>query len=345
VAVAVLVTLLIGGTAYLLWRAVHTLLLAFAGVLFGLFLSALADWLRARTGLRYGWALAAVVAALLALAAGGGWLLADALAAQLAALSRTLPESLDRLREFLAQRDWGRLLLEQTPRAAEAAASQVGDVSRLGGLVSGASGLVVAAVLVLFVGLFVAAEPGLYREGALHLVPPGHRRRAAQALEAVGYNLRWWLVGQGALMAVMAATTAAGLSLLGVPMPLALGLIAGLFELVPYLGPWLSAVPAALVALLVSPWHLGMVLGLYLALHLLEGYVLVPLIQRRAVRLPPALTVVAQFLFAELFGVVGMFVAAPLAVVAVVGLKMLYVEDALGDRTVEVPGERAAGAQ
>jgi len=93
-----------------------------------------------------------------------------------------------------------------------------------------------------------------------------------------------------------------------------------------------------------SPWHLGMVLGLYLALHLLEGYVLVPLIQRRAARLPPAVALVAQLLSAEVLGVLGLFVAAPLTVAAVVALKMLYVEDALGDRSVGVPGE-AAGTE
>jgi len=344
VAVAALVALLVGGTAYLLWRAVHTLLLAFAGVLLALFLSALADWLGRRAGLRYGWALAAVVAGLLALAGGTGWLLASTLAAQFAALSDRVPEGLGRLRESLAQYPWGRLVLEQAPRAAEAGAAQAGDPSRLTGLVSGASGVLAAAVVVLFVGVFVAAEPGLYRAGALHLVPPARRRRAAQALDAVGYNLRWWLVGQAALMGVMAATTAAGLWLIGVPLPLALGLIAGLMELVPYLGPWLSAVPAALVALLVSPWHLAMVLGLYLALHVLEGYVLVPLIQRRAVRLPPAVTLVAQLLFAELFGVLGLFVAAPLTVVWVVALQMLYGEGALGDETLDLPGEPATRA-
>jgi predicted PurR-regulated permease PerM len=339
VTVAVLIVILIGGAAYLLWQAVHTLLLAFAGVLFALFLSALADWLRRRAGIRYGWSLAVVVATLLVLAVGIGWLLANSLAAQLAALSETLPQALDRLREVMASYSWGRLILEQAPRAAEATAAQAGDVSRLTGVLSGVSGFLVAGVVILFVGLFVAAEPELYRAGLLHLVPPANRRRADQTLTAVGYNLRWWLVGQATLMVTMAVTTTVGLWLIGVPLPLALGLIAGIFELVPYVGPWLSAVPAALVALMVSTWHLGMVLGLYLALHMLEGYVLVPLIQRRAARLPPALTILGQFLFAELFGIIGLFVAAPLTVVAVVALKMLYVEDALGDETVDVPGE------
>jgi predicted PurR-regulated permease PerM len=105
--------------------------------------------------------------------------------------------------------------------------------------------------------------------------------------------------------------------------------------LVPYIGAWISAVPALLVALLINPWHLLMVAVLFLGLHILEGYVLVPLIQRQSVHLPPALTLVAQFLLGELFGVVGLFVAAPLVVTIIVFLKMLYVEDTLGDHSAE----------
>ena len=158
-------------------------------------------------------------------------------------------------------------------------------------------------------------------------------------MDAVAHNLRWWLVGQVFLMITMGVTTAAGLWLVGIPQALMLGLIAGILELVPYIGPWLSVVPAALIALLLGPWYLFMTLLLYLGLHILEGYVLLPLVQRRAVHLPPALTLVAQLLLGELQGVLGLFVAAPLTVVAVVTLKMLYVEDALGDRIGEVPGD------
>jgi predicted PurR-regulated permease PerM len=96
-----------------------------------------------------------------------------------------------------------------------------------------------------------------------------------------------------------------------------------------------------MVALLLGPSHLIGTLALYLVLHILEGYVLVPLIQRRAVHIPPALTLVAQVLLGELLGLLGLFVAAPLTVCAIVLLKMLYVEDTLGDQDVEVPGEKS----
>jgi predicted PurR-regulated permease PerM len=336
--VAVLVAALLLALAYLCWRGLHVLLQVFAGVLFAVFLSALAGWLSERARLRYGWALAVVVLALLAVAGGLGWLLANRLALQTQEFSQRVPESLERVRGYLGERPWGRVLLEHEDNARDVLA-QLGQALNVGGILSGVTAFVVTALIIFFVGLFGAAEPGLYRGGVLHLVPPPQRPRAAEALDALVFNLRWWLVGQVFLMVAVAVTTAAGLWLIGVPLALALGVLAGVLELVPYVGPWISAVPAVLVALTVSPGCVLAVLALYLALHLLEGYVLVPLVQRRAVHLPPALTVAAQALLAELLGVMGLFVAAPLTLCAVVLLKMLYVEDTLGDDAVDVPGE------
>lgn len=342
VAVAVLIVALIGGTVYLLWLAINIVLIAFGGVLFGLFLSGLAQWLQERTRIRYGWALTIVVVLLVLLGAGVGWLIAARLTSQLADLYQTLPRALDQLHEWAYQQSWGRRILEQAPHTLRSDGAVDGEVmSRMTGVVTEAADIVVSALVILFVGLFVAVELELYKSGILCLTPPAHRRRVSQTLDTIGYNLRWWLVGQAVLMATMAVLTGLGLWLIGMPLPLALGLIAGILEMVPYLGPWLSGVPAALIALMISPWLLLMVFLLYLALHLLEGYLLAPLVQRRLVRLPPALTVIAQFLFAKLFGLLGMFLAAPLTVLAVVALKLLYVEDALGDKTIVVPGEPA----
>jgi len=163
-----------------------------------------------------------------------------------------------------------------------------------------------------------------------------------EAIDAAAFNLRHWLVGQGVLMVMMAITTVAGLWLLGIPQALMLGLIAGAFEIVPYVGPWLSAVPAALIALLKGPQYMAYTLALYLGLHLLEGYVLQPLILRRAGHLPPALILVTQAMMGEMFGPIGLFVAAPLTATLMVLLGMLYVEDTLGDESVDVPGEHEA---
>jgi predicted PurR-regulated permease PerM len=339
VVVAVLITVLILAIAYFLWRGVQVLLQAFAGVLFAVFLAALSDWLSKHTNLSYRWSLAVVVLGLFLITGGIGFLLWNLLSIQIGELVQTLPLSLEKIKAYLMQYTWGQYLVENAPSAASGLAD-VGQFTKITGFVSGVAGFVEAGIVILIVGIFGAAEPDVYKTGLLYLVPPRRRTRAGEAVDAIAYNLRHWMVGQVALMVILGITTWAGLSLIGVPLALALAVMAGILELIPYVGAWIAAVPAAMIALLKGPEYLAYTLGLYLILHLLEGYVLSPLIQRRAVHLPPALTLVAQVLMGEMFGILGLFVAAPLTVAAMVLLKMLYVEDTLGDNAVKVPGER-----
>ena len=338
IAVATLVVILLLALAAVFWLGIHVLLQAFAGVLFAVFLTALSEWLSEKTRLSYRLSLVVVFVGLLLALGGLGWLLASRLSVQITELMRKLPESLGQLRDYLSQSGWGRKLLQHMPKN-PGKLVEMSNFSQITGLISGVASFVIGVVVIMFVGIFGAAEPRLYRSGVLHLVPAAHRPRAAEAMDAVVFNLRWWLVGQMLLMIIIGVTTTICLWAIGIPLALTLGLIAGLMEMIPYLGPWISAVPALLMALLVSPWHVLAVGGLYLGLHLLEGYVLLPLIQRRAVLLPPALTLVSQVLLGEILGFLGLFVAAPLTVVYVVLFKMLYVEDTLGDQGVNVPGE------
>src|SRR5262249_6512490 len=211
----------------------------FAGVLFALVLSALSEALSRRAGLAYRWALAAVTTAFFLAVGLTFWLLANRLALQVSELSERLPEAFGRIREYLAEHTWGRRVLEKVPQAA-AALRVGGEFARVTGLVSGVADFVVTTVLMIFVGIFGAAEPGVYKAGLLHLVPAAHRRRAAEAVDAVVYNLRAWLVGQAFLMVMMAVTTTAGLWVPGVPLALAVGLLAGVPQLIPYPRPWPS---------------------------------------------------------------------------------------------------------
>ena len=140
-------------------------------------------------------------------------------------------------------------------------------------------------------------------------------------------------------MAVVALATALGLQLLGMPLAITLGLIAGLLGFVPGIGPILATVPAALVALLQSPLQVLYVVVLYVAVQLVEGYLLTPLVQRYTVALPPVLTVVGIVLLGVLLGGLGLVLAAPLTIVVFILVKMLYIEDVLGD-VMEAPGEQ-----
>jgi len=131
---------------------------------------------------------------------------------------------------------------------------------------------------------------------------------------------------------VVGAATATGLWLLEVPLALILGLIAGLLDFIPYLGPLMAGVPAALIAFSISP-ELGLyTVLLFAGIQLLEGYLLSPLIEAKTVSLPPALTIAMQILFGTMFGMAGIALATPLAAVLSVLITMLYVQDVLRDR-------------
>ena len=186
-------------------------------------------------------------------------------------------------------------------------------------------------LLILFTAIYIGAEPDLYHKGLLHLFPHEARSRADEVLDAIGFTLRRWLVAQLIMMVSIGVATAIGLSLLGVKAALALGLIAGLLEFIPMLGPILSAVPGIAMAFLDSPQKALFVALVYWGVQFLEGHILQPLLMKRGVDLPPVVTLVGLSLMAIVFGFLGMLVAVPVLAAVMVAIKMLYVEDVVGD--------------
>src|SRR5207248_7605359 len=138
---------------FVLWRGIHVLLEAFAGLLFAVFLSALADWLSQRTKLSYRWALVVVLVVLFLVLGGLGWLLANRLASQISELSQKLPESFQQIRDYLSQYAWGRLLLERVPQTASSLA-EGGQFTQVTGLISGVATFLECVIIVLVVGIF-----------------------------------------------------------------------------------------------------------------------------------------------------------------------------------------------
>jgi predicted PurR-regulated permease PerM len=145
------------------------------------------------------------------------------------------------------------------------------------------------------------------------------------------------MLGRLAAMTTVGVMVAIGLWAIGLPEFLALAILAALLDIVPYFGPIVAAIPAVLLALLDGPATAGWVIALYVAVQSIEGYILTPVIQQQTVELPPALTIAAIVLAGTMFGVVAILVATPLAVAVIVVVKMLYVEDRLGDQE-DVPG-------
>jgi predicted PurR-regulated permease PerM len=191
-----------------------------------------------------------------------------------------------------------------------------------------AEGLVIVVVM----AVYLAAEPDLYRKGVAALIPPKYRSEGTELLRLMGSSLKLWMLGQLILMLLVGILTYVALLLIGLPDPLALALIAGLAEMVPYLGPFIGAVPAVLVALTLGIVPALWTMALYLGIHLFEGYLVGPALQRWFVRIPPALILGAFFAAQLLFGFFGVVLAAPLTVAIFAAVKVLYVRDTLGQR-------------
>jgi predicted PurR-regulated permease PerM len=186
-------------------------------------------------------------------------------------------------------------------------------------------------LLILMMSIYIGADPKTYRNGILHLFPKRRRERVGEVLSAMSLQLRKWLVTQLIAMLVIGCVSTIALLILGVKAPFALGVIAGLLEFVPTVGPILSAVPAIAMGFLDSP-EKALYVGLaYLVIQQLEGHLLIPLLMKGGMDLPPVLTIVTQGLMALLFGFLGLMIAVPLLAAVIVPVKMLYVEDALGD--------------
>jgi predicted PurR-regulated permease PerM len=319
---------LVGVLLWLVWASADVLLLIFGGILLGVFLRGLSDLLRMFLPVPPFWSVVIVLCLLAGLLAGGGWLLGSAVATQLSELGEALTKSWSQLEAHLRQYSWGERLLSginwQTLTRGE-------SLSRVTSLFSSTIGAAFSAVVILFTGIYLAFDPQLYRRGLVSLVPLSARGRSGEVLDAMGQTLRGWLISQSFSMVVVGSATTLGLWLLGTPMPIALGMIAFVFTFVPYVGPIAAAVPALLVGFTVSPTHALYVGLLYFAVQMVEGNLLTPLVQQQMVKMPPAVTIVAQVLMGVLLGAVGVVFATPLAACALVLTKMLYVEDLLGD--------------
>ena len=249
-----------------------------------------------------------------------------------------LPAAVESAQIRLADQDWARRILEDPDSLRDLLPS---PKQVMGGVTSAFSrtlGVVANAFVIFFIGIYGAAAPGSYVRGVLHLTPTHKRTRAQEILDALVHALRWWLVGRLTMMGVVGALTTTGLWIAGVPSPLALGLLAALLSFVPYVGPLLSFIPAALVALMVSQTTLLYVVVVFGIVQTLESYVITPLVQQRAVSLPPIILITAQIAMGVLAGATGVLLAAPLAIVVIVLLQMLYVEDVLGD-SVRILGQ------
>lgn len=307
-------------------------LLLFAAVLLAVVLNGLATRLARRTRLPRGLCLLLVLLFLVGGLAAVVVTVAPQLTVELGQLRERLPEAIAKVQEFVNKLGWLEAAYDALPKAdGHLSLSRPGIAGRVSSALTSTVGVLVNIVIVVLVAIYLAADPHPYVEGAVRLFPLRHRDRVRDVMEAVGNTLFNWLQGQLISMTVIGLLVAGGLWLMGVPLAGTLGFIAGLLEFVPNIGPILSGVPAALLAITVSTSHVLYVVLLYTAVQTLESYFLTPMVMRRAVALPPALTIVAQLVGTLTAGWLGLLLATPLVAALMVVVRKVYLESVLGE--------------
>lgn len=335
IASATLIVVAIIALGWLAFALTRFLMLVFAAVVIAAVFDAIAAALCRLTGMRRSFGLVLSVIGLITFFIGAFALFGSQLASEIDTIREMVPLAVQGVEGFLNRYGLG----ERTRELLAAGTNDVSDlVSQAGGYALAAGSGVADFVLVLVAAIFLAGDPATYRRGLLLLLPSKAEGITALALDDAARGLRGWMMGQAISSLVVAGLTWAGLALLGVPAAGGLGLIAGLLDIIPMVGPVIAGIPAVLLAFTVSPMTALWTLLLFLGIQQLQGNFLQPMIQKHAVDVPPAVLLFAVFASGLLFGFLGVLLAAPLTIVVYVFVQRIYVRFLLG-KPIKVAGD------
>ena len=321
-------------------RVVEVLVLVFIAVLCAVYLSAITDLLERRFRLARPLGLTAAVLATLAGVAGIGAIILPPVVEQTQALISGLPQTLTNIQNVIAAWASEYPFLRNTELANPQSGLVAGLIidatafllSSLLRYVTGGGKVFIESATVVVMALYLARQPRLYSDGILSLVTPKYRPVAARILDDGKATLRAWVVGQILAMLVLAILTAIGLWVLGVPYWLAFGIFTGLVAVVPFFGTLVSTLLPALFVVGTGDWvRVLAVIALGIAVHVVEGNVVVPRIMERQVLLPPVLTITSVLIMGTLLGLVGLVVAVPVLAVVIVVIRHVLQGEIYGD--------------
>ncbi|WP_288486072.1 AI-2E family transporter [uncultured Novosphingobium sp.] len=326
-------TVVIGAILMMAWRASDLLLLAFGSLLGAVMFRSAARMIQ-QLGIR-NWRIALGLGTLLVLTVFGGmlYLLTVQFGTELAAMLGNLPGTLEKIERGLSVNPVGRAVVQ----AGEAAAGGSKIADSLSELVRGAGEIMLNLVIVIVGAMFIAGNPSPYRNAVVLMTPRPARQTMERALNEMSFALRLWLKAKLISMAMMTLVIGGCLWWAGLESWAALGLLGGLSEFVPYVGPVVAMLPAIGLAAAVGGDVLWRTLVAFLVVRVIEGWLLTPFVNRTVVNIPPALTLFTILAVGAVFGVYGVFFAGALLVVAFVGVREFYLRDTLGEDIDGVP--------
>jgi predicted PurR-regulated permease PerM len=321
---------------YILWQIREVLLLVFAAIVLAVTLNRLARYFQ-RWGMKRGFAVLLAVGIFFAGIIGFFWLIVPPFAQQFQELTYRVPQGFQRFNTWLDElKTW--VPAELTPyipdlnsliEQAQPFINRV--VGNSFALVSSSLEAVLKILLVIVLTAMLLVDPLAYSKVFVRLFPSFYRRRVEGILDKCQVSLEGWIVGAGFAVLVVGVMSIIGLSILRVKAALALAVLAGFMNLIPNIGPTLSAVPALAIALLDDPWKCVAVLILYIIIQQAETNFITPIVMAHQVSLLPAVTLIAQLFFVTFFGFLGLFLALPLTVVAKIWLQEVLIKDVLDE--------------
>jgi len=287
---------------------VQPLLIIFAGVVFAALLDGGVRLLGRVLPIGRGWRLLIVVLLTFAFLVGTFILTGVQVTEQVTQLRSTLELQANRFTGYLTSQG----LMPGASDVNGIVKQALGSVGRVTSWVGSAIGAITSMFMILILGLFIAMDPGTYSRGMQWMVPSDLRPEFAKTLVKMGATLRRLLAGRLLGMAVEGVASGIALAVGGVPMAMLLGIIAGILAFIPNVGAIVTGVLMVAVGFSAGVDTGYWAIGTYLVVQTIDGYVIVPMVAKRTVDLPPALTLGAQILASALFGILGLALADPM---------------------------------
>ncbi len=307
----------------------NVLLLSFAAILLAIFFHGLGELVSHLTGWRQSVSLIAGIAGILVLFTLLGIFSAPGIERQFEDLSKQIPNSLQNVRDSISEYPLGERAISRVSEGISWQDIPIGGsgiVSKATGAAASAVNIVINFFVIVLAGAYLTIDPQAYQKNLVALFLPKKRNKVTETMRAVGKTLQWWLAGRLLSMAVIGVATTIGLMLIGVPLAFVLGVFAAIVSFIPNIGPILSAIPAVLLGFSQSPQIALYVVLLYVAIQIVESYLLTPLIERKTVSIRPAFLLIVQLLFGIFFGILGLTLASPIVAAGIVLTRKLYIE-------------------
>ncbi|WP_353139955.1 AI-2E family transporter [Pseudopedobacter sp.] len=306
---------------FVLKAAFNVLLMILAASLIAVFFHGLGDVIQRSTGLRRSWSMSLAVGLFLLLAALIFWFMGSTLQTQIDELQSGFPAMIEKVRESLQQTSVGRKILLSI---------SVYDTDKFmntaKGLFNTGFGVIGTFYIIIFLSVFFTVDPSIYKKGIIKLTPAAGKKEAEIVMQRIGMVLKGWLKGMLLAMPLISILTLTALLLLEVPLALTLAILAGIMNFVPNFGPLIAMVPAVLIGFAISPHTALLIVAIYVVIQAVESNIVTPLVQKRMINLPPALTIMSQVLMGTVSGVLGVLLATPLLAIIIVLVDELYIK-------------------